>query len=220
MPAGGKERLPGDLLPEGTAGAASPRHRRRSPAKNQRLQDDPAEGSGFDGRLASFARRLEGFLFRVVVACLVVLAVSQSLMTSEASRVFLSYTEQLEGLDYRRQAPSPESPAAGPQPPGEKPPGEKEAVLEGRTITLILVNRPAAPEAAVLVNGRSVGRFDRDRLTLEVREGDFVQVDLTTYREIVGIRVIQVGERVLYPKVGTEVYASGVVKSLGPVIFR
>lgn len=168
-----------------------------------------AKRNNFDRRYAAMADRLEGFLFRLVVILLVILAVGQTLLSEDSTRVFLSYADRLEGLPLETVEPwGDETPAA----PAPKP------APSGGNLSVALINRPAAPQAFLLVNGRRVGDFRGGKVEVAVQPGDFVAVDVTAYAEILGFRVVDVGGRILRPAQGLEVYAAGAVESLGPVI--
>jgi len=96
----------------------------------------------FEDGLERFVRRVEGVLLRLVVLSLVLLVGGQVLLADPDMAVFLSTVDRLEG---RLVVGQPEDAAA--------PAGALQQPTLG-TVTGMVIDRPSAPEAVLLLNER------------------------------------------------------------------
>ncbi len=146
------------------------------------------------------ASRLERILVRLVVISLVLLVTVQALLTEDDTRVFLSYTDRLEGV---RWAPD-ESPQDDPVP----------------SLEIEVSNGPSAPWAKVLVDGKEVASFRKKIIRVPVQDGQLVEIDGTRWRRLTKFRVRWVHPNMVEPRVGTEVITQGTIQTVGRVHLR
>lgn len=170
----------------------------------------PAYRSPGRPRWPAAAERAERLLLRAAVLFLLALVVGQVLLATDA-RTLISYVYRLEGVAYDPRALG-EPEAVGALYLG--PAGEPV-----RTVTLALVDRPAAPGLRVLLNGYAVADFSRPSVTVVVYPGDELALDGRAEPEAVRVRVVDAAELVA-PAEGIEVEVRGDLRSLGRVLPR
>lgn len=173
----------------------------RRNARRPRRVDD------FEERFDRFAGRVEGALVRLIVLFLVGLALAQVLLTNDTGRGLLSFVDRLEGLGMGAVSLSGES-------------GERTVPVTGasgnETLTVMLVTRSKAPQAALLVDSVAVGDFRDGKVTIPVMPGQLVEIAAEAYREPLTFRVVA-ASGVREPAPGTEVTTRGDIQTLGRV---
>lgn len=159
-------------------------------------------------RWLAAAERVENVLLRIAVICLLLLVVGQTLLSTDA-RTLLSYVYRLEGVAYDpREVVEP------------KAVGALYLSREGepvRTVTLVLVSGPAAPEVRLLVNGYAVADFGHPTVAIQVHPGDRLEIDARASARPVRVRVVDVADDLDAPREGQEIEAAGAVVPLGVV---
>lgn len=161
-------------------------------------------------RWLSTAERVEQWLLRAAILCLLVLVVGQVLLTTDA-RTLMSYVYRLEGVAYDPRAlVEPEAVGALYLGPAGEP---------VRTVTLVLVNRPAAPGLRLLLNGYAVADFSHPTVTVVVHPGDELTLDGRADPESARVRVVDAADLAAPPE-GAEFEVRGDVRSLGEVRAR
>lgn len=161
--------------------------------------------------LASVAQRVEGFLLRVLILVLLLLVVGQSLLSYDGMRALFSYVDVLEGAAY-----DPES-AYG-DAVGATFLSEWDARV--LTVSVLLISMPSAPDAHLLVNGFAVADFEQPHLTIEVHDGDRLEIDGRAAAEDLRFRVVDVSPELAEPVEGHEIVVQGDRKPLGVVRLR
>ncbi len=159
----------------------------------------------FEDGFERFVRRVERVLLRLVILSLVLLVGGQVLLADPDMAVFLSTVDRLEG---RLVLGQPEEAAA--------PAGAVQARILG-TVTVMVVDRPSAPEAVLLLNGERVGDFAEGLVTVEVRAGDELAVQLPEGYQRTRFRVVGVTGMVAMPRPGREAVGSSGILPLGRV---
>ncbi|MCL6450634.1 MAG: hypothetical protein K6T75_04975 [Acetobacteraceae bacterium] len=153
---------------------------------------------------------LERLALKLVLFALGTLVVMQALAGPRGAGTFLSYAERLEGpLPQAAWAESPQAPnpAAGPAPPQpvpDTPSPVPSGAAQGAWITLLLCSRPSDPSARLLINGRPAGSFLQPLLTVAVRHGDRLEVDVPEGGGTLTIRVVGAAPDLLWPRLGQE----------------
>lgn len=147
-------------------------------------------GRGLDPRFDSLGARLEAVLVQAIVAFGVVLIAAQVLLTLPAARYVMSYVDRLEGIP----------------------------LSEGRPSVTIVLSEGAPPQsAALLVNGKRAAGFSGGQITVNVLDGDLLEVDGTALDGQGVFEVIAVGRGVTAPAVGSRAVTDGGVATLGRV---
>jgi hypothetical protein len=178
------------------------------------MQDLDAEQ--FNERHRRFSDRVERFLMQVIILGLVALVLVQTVAVIPSVRKFTSLVEALEGVpagDYLAW-----SGAMGDGPMGETQlqAAPVDGAVQRYSLTVILTNRRTAPDAHLLVDGRSAGSFAKPTLTVKVRRGQRVSVDGSSSPEKLTFRVVgAVG--LTSPALGTTVSTQGDTTPLGQV---
>ncbi len=147
----------------------------------------------------SWWKRLEKLLVRSVILGAVLLVVTQSFLATDPLRHVVGYVDL---KDIK------ESPNAGQQLVPGKP-----------TVTFYLKEYAGLPKLQVLINGESVGKFNDRYVTVQVQEGDLIELDATFYNNPAQIEVLETSAQVVYPKQGQTLKATGIT-SLGKVTIQ
>ncbi|MBT9139752.1 MAG: hypothetical protein DDT30_00324 [Dehalococcoidia bacterium] len=137
--------------------------------------------------------RFERFLLVTVGAMLVVLLVSQALLTQPVFRQIFSLVERLEGNAYTPAAPS-------------KPPAiSTQLDRKLRQLTLQVVSGDASG-LQIRVNGKTAAVFSQSgSVMVEVQNGDDLEVYGTEVSQIAEIKVTEVSEGLISPARGKTV---------------
>src|SRR5690606_14521365 len=160
---------------------------------------------------AEVAQRVEAFLLRVLILVLLLLVVGQGLLSYESLRPLFSYVDRLEGQTYDPRDLYGDAVGA------VFLSGEGRAVL---TVSLMVVSAPAAPDVHLLVNDFPVARCTDSRVTIEVNEGDRLELDGRGTAEPVRVRVVDTVPELAAPPQGGEVILHGDRKLIGVVRLR
>lgn len=160
----------------------------------------------FVRRWLAAAERAEAALLRLAVLCLLVLAVGQALLLTDA-RSWLNYTYRLEGLAY-----------------------DPEDVLGAlylsradepvHTVTVAVVSRPSAPGVRLLLNGYAVADLAEPVAVIQVHPGDRLELDGSADAAPVRVRVVDVSPGLASPREGAEVEVRGDRRLLAEVRAR
>ncbi|MEX2355427.1 MAG: hypothetical protein WD535_00190 [Thermaerobacterales bacterium] len=156
------------------------------------------------------AEQVERFLLRILILCLLLLLVSQSLLGYDATRLFVSYVDRLEGVTYDPAAPALVRDTSGAS--FMSPAGE-----DVQTISIALINRPRAPHAFLIINGVAAAEFTDGQIAVEVRPGDRLEIDGGNVAEELIFRVIDTSPGISEPRDGTELTVTSARVSLGVV---
>ncbi|HEX6989756.1 MAG TPA: hypothetical protein VF282_09860 [Bacillota bacterium] len=160
---------------------------------------------------AEVAQRVEGFLLRALILVLLLLVIGQGLLSFESLRPLLSYVDRLEGRSY--------DPAElyGDAVGATFLSGEASPVL---TVSVMVVSAPSAPDVHLLVNGFPVARFEEPRVTIEVNEGDRLELDGRGTAEVFRFRVVDAAPQLATPEQGREIILYGDRKLIGSARLR
>lgn len=144
-----------------------------------------------DPRVDSLGARLESVLIQAIVAFGLVLIAGQVLLTVPAARYVMSYVDRLEGVPLAERRPS---------------------------VTIVLSKGEPAHSAILFINGRRAAGFSGGQVTVNVLEGDLLEVDGTALDGDAVFEVIAVAGGVTAPEVGTRVLTSNSLATLGRVL--
>lgn len=142
-----------------------------------------------------WAARLESWLLRLTIICLLLLLVVQGAAFDDATGLYFGYGDWLEGLGPTGQGYD-QIAAAFMSPDG----------AEVLTVSIMLVNRPDAPEARLTINGVTAATFGEPHVTIEVRPGDELWLHGgPTGDEPLVFRVVDATPGLQSPREGTQV---------------
>lgn len=144
-------------------------------------------------------RRFERGLLKLGAALLLLLFISQYLLSHESLQGFLNYMVRLEG-------PRVEEVFA---------PDTGTAVEQQLELELALEGDPGERGVAVLINQEERALFTGPRVYLEVREGDMIEIDSREPVEPVTVRVVRASPLLKTPLVGQSVTTFGTSEILG-----
>jgi len=185
----------------------------------------------------AWGEKLEKWLVRFVIFGLVALVVTQTLMTQDPFRFYLSFAERLEaqkmGLDELAESKQiqptlvPTNPEDGVNQINSGLTekfnsndliGLQPAISETiGTITLELINFSSMPKATVLVNGQEVADFREKRVTIPVRTDDILEINGSYYQHSLTVLILDVSENVRYPKEKQEIKVNQSLTRIGQV---
>lgn len=90
---------------------------------------------------------------------------------------------------------------------------------EGHLVTLVISGCQRPDQFTALVNGRAVGTFQQGRCTLQVADGDLLEVD-GYVDQVARVAVISTGRGVQLPVVGQEVFLADYRVVVARVLFK
>lgn len=169
--------------------------------------------------------RIGGWMLRLAVLSLVALTVVQLLMTSDPFRFYLSFAERMENRRQEEAGGGINPPEAAPVlSPTDNVSAESyvsPAAPAGKAnLTLKLANFESLPEAIVRVNGRVAGDFRKRMLTIEVGQGDIIEIDTSSYSSLVEFVITDASPSLLYPRASSRLSCESERVLLGPVKIR
>lgn len=161
--------------------------------------------------MRGFFEKVERILVRVVVIALVAVVVVQGVMTNDQARLFLSWSERMEGQAINLEEES--GAAAVKQSP-------VQAVAPQALLTLGIKDFTSLPKARVIVNGQEYGVFNSAKVELKVSPQDVVEIDSTAYNFPVEYQVISRSPNLAYPRQGQVYAANQSIVMVGKIIVK
>lgn len=162
-----------------------------------------------------FFERVEKYLIRSIVVGLVLMVVVQGLMTQEPWRLYLSWSERMEGQNI-------EYPASTTKNETGSAPENNQVIVQSpqAMITLSLQKFSSLPQASIIVNGESAGSFNEKEVKLQLRGGDVLEIDSTAYNFPVNYHIAGVSDNMAFPKKGTVYTANQSIVMIGKIIVK
>jgi len=155
--------------------------------------------------------RIEKYLIRFVVLSLMLMVLTQGLMTSDPIRFYLSWGERMEGNKL-------ELPASIAPPDSSTMAGEVKSPQARFNIAVEKFS--SLPQAKILVNGKEKHTFSENKLTVEVNAGDTVEVDSTAYNFPLNYKIEAVSSNLAYPQRGQSFIANQTIVMIGKIIVK
>ncbi|NLW90640.1 MAG: hypothetical protein GXY34_03450 [Syntrophomonadaceae bacterium] len=154
--------------------------------------------------------RFERYLIRFILITLVSVIVIQGLMTRDSFRLYLSWSERMEGqgiyYPVSRENVS------------EKLPGKIQSPQASLVISIESFS--SLPMADLLVNGRRCKTFENKDVKITVKAGDRLEIDSTRYSFPVKYRIKAVSQNVGFPEVNSSYTANQGIVMIGNVIVK
>lgn len=139
--------------------------------------------------------KLERWLLRIVVLCVVMLVTVQWFAYDPAVRAISKFDSDLNNV------------------------GTPHTNLE-HLVTFQLLDYSALPKASVLLNGEKRGSFEHRYVTVPVTDGDILAIDATFYKHPASFRIIETYGNIKWPKKGMEIKVQGITRKIGTVIIE
>lgn len=148
--------------------------------------------------------------------CLLVIVVVQGIMTHDPLRLYLSWSERMEGQVV-------EYPAASNATDNGRNKQQAD-ILQARSpqagLILTVEEFSSLPRTVILVNGREKARFDNKEVKLLVQAGDVVEIDSSAYSFPVKYRIKNVSRNLSFPDQGAEYTANQGIAMIGKIIVK
>ncbi len=156
----------------------------------------------FEKWFAGLTGKMEYLLFKLAIFFLLLLIVSQIVMTNENIRTFLSAVDRREGTSYDQQ--------------GEKPAfSYADRSEEDYSLVLATENEEPVSQLKVLINTEKVCSFDNSEAEIKVSPGDMIEIDGKKYDYPVKVYVKEASPEIMPALSGVRVVTNGTVELLG-----
>lgn len=158
--------------------------------------------------------KVEKHLIRIIVLSLLVIVVVQGIMTHDPLRLYLSWSERMEGqvLEY---------PVAG---DAKTVKGNKQENLKAVSPKAFLVLETkefsSLPRSIVLVNGLEKARFNNKEVKLLLQAGDVVEIDSRAYNFPVNYRIRNTSDNLAFPPKATIYTSDQGIVMIGKIIVK
>ena len=159
--------------------------------------------------MRKFIGLVERYIIRIVVLSIIALVIVQGLLTHEPLRLYLSWSERLEGqiIEYPVAANLETEPSNSP-------------LLSEARIVLVIDKYSALPQASVLVNGIKHAVFADNRIELDLSAGDVVEIDSTHYNLPIYYIIEYVSDNISFPAAGSVYTGNQSIVMLGKVTLK
>lgn len=155
---------------------------------------------------APWPARFEGLVVRVLIVGLLLMMVTKALAFDDATGLYFGYGDWLDGPVQVKPGPADAATAF-----------LSPAAVEVLTVSLTLVNEPAAPLVALYVNDVAAATFTDAHVTIEVRPGDrLVLAGPGDHRPLI-FRITDTSPGLTSPREGTQVTVQGEAAVVGTV---
>ncbi|MGI5911492.1 MAG: hypothetical protein ACOX6E_02755 [Syntrophomonadaceae bacterium] len=157
---------------------------------------------------------VEKYLIRTIFFSLLVIVIVQGIMTNDSLRLYLSWSERMEGqvVEYPVNSAS------------NNEVKDKPATLEATSPETILIlsidDYSSLSRAIILVNGVKKGCFDKKEASLKLKAGDIVEIDATAYNFSVSFKVSDCSNNLAYPEKGTVYTSYQDIVKIGKIIVK
>lgn len=162
--------------------------------------------SGRQEGWTAFLDALQGLIAKGVIAGVILMVLIQVAMLNPVARRFLNLTERLEGIpwgEYFGEYESASGMAVGDRTDaGQGDVGGLYGVSDGVAVTLHLVGLESLAQGRILRNGQAVSDFDYPSVTVELKAGDRLDIDLGRLSMPVRFRIGTVSPGVMSPREG------------------
>ncbi|HBQ26054.1 MAG TPA: hypothetical protein DD791_06645 [Syntrophomonas sp.] len=158
--------------------------------------------------------KVEKHLIRIIVLSLLVIVVVQGMMTHDPLRLYLSWSERMEGQVV-------EYPVAGDAKTVNKDEPEKLNVISPEAHLILGIEEfSSLPRSIVLVNGREKVRFNDKEVKLLLKAADVVEVDSRAYNFPVTYYIKNSSDNLAFPEKETLYTANQSIVMIGKVIVK
>ncbi|HHV16549.1 MAG TPA: hypothetical protein GXX58_08255 [Gelria sp.] len=158
--------------------------------------------------------KVEKHLIRIIVLSLLVIVVVQGVMTHDPLRLYLSWSERLEGQVV-------EYPVATDAKTVTKDKPEKPKVISPEAhLVLEIEVFSSLPRSIVLVNGCEKARFNDKQVKLLLQAADVVEIDSSAYNFPINYCVKDISDNVAFPERNKTYTANQGIVMIGKIIVK
>lgn len=156
--------------------------------------------------------KVEKYLIRLAVICLLMVVVSQGLMTSDPIRFYMSWSERMEGqsLPTPVNAPRPESSSSA----------IDKVSSPDALITISHGSDAALTDVKILVNGKARYAFSRQQIKMRLKAGDTLEIDARSCNAPVDFTVAATSGNLAFPAKGQVFTANQSMVMIGKIIVK
>ncbi len=158
--------------------------------------------------------KVEKYIIRIIVLSLLVIVVVQGMMTHDPLRLYLSWSERMEGQVV-------EYPVAGDAKTVNKDEPEKLNVISPEAHLILGIEEfSSLPRSIVLVNGREKTRFNDKEVKLLLKAADVVEIDSRAYNFPVTYYIKNSSDNLAFPEKETLYTANQSIVMIGKIIVK
>lgn len=157
--------------------------------------------------------KVEKYLIRIIVLSLLVIVVVQGMMTHDPLRLYLSWSERMEGQVV-------EYPVAGDAKTENKDKPELKANSPQAYLIMETKEFSSLPRSIILVNGREKARFNDKEVKLLLKANDVVEIDSCAYNFPVNYYIKNSSDNLAFPEKGTMYTANQSIVMIGKIIVK
>lgn len=136
---------------------------------------------------------IEKILIRLAILSMITIVVVQGMMTFDPLRLYLSWSERMEGQSF-------EYPVANTKEDAEsvKDADKKKTALASFTIEIDQYS--SLPESKVLINGEEKYSFQENKILVEAQAGDTLEIDSSRYNFPVKYKISSCSSNLAFPE--------------------
>lgn len=158
--------------------------------------------------------KVEKYLIRIIVLSLLVIVVVQGMMTHDPLRLYLSWSERMEGQVV-------EYPVAADTKTVNKDNRERLKATSPQTyLVMEIKDFSSLPRSIILVNGREKARFNNKEVKLLLKANDVVEIDSCAYNFPVNYYIKNSSDNLAFPKKETMYTANQSIAMIGKIIVK
>ena len=161
-----------------------------------------------------FIDKVEKHLIRIIVLSMLVIVVVQGMMTHDPLRLYLSWSERMEGQVV-------EYPVAGDAKTAKTDKPEKLKVTSPQAYLVIEIKEfSSLPRSIILVNGHEKARFNNKEVKLLLKANDVVEIDSCAYNFPVTYCINNSSDNLAFPEKETLYTANQSIVMIGKIIVK
>lgn len=160
--------------------------------------------------------RIEKYLIRTIIFSLLVIVVVQGIMTHDPLRLYLSWSERMEGQVVEYPVASDAANGTG----NKQQPDILKARSPQAGIILTIEDFSSLPRTVVMVNGSEKARFKNKEVKLLVQAGDVLEIDSRAYNFPVKYKITNASANLSFPDRGTVYTANQGIVMIGKIIVK
>ena len=162
---------------------------------------------------------IDKLIFKLAAVLIVTLVSIQLLHLNDNMRLYISKVDRLEGDDisiegtYHAETPLQIKDS-------ESASGYFKSLRASKVLNLRLIKPQASSDIFASINGKVIDDFRKGSVRLIVYDGDYVEIDSTTYQGPVQAVVNIIGDKVAAPVDGLLLEGNGMILTVGKVKFK
>lgn len=153
----------------------------------------------------SYIAAIDAVLIKLAVGCIAMLMIVQFFFLPDGFPKYLSKVDRLEGESVTSDRTVVDN---------------LPIIRKKRMITIRLIRPAANRDVVVIVNGKNAGNFELGRVSLDVYEGDYVEIDAREIKEPAQFVVDVPNTEFVSPINGLVLETRGSIATVGKIIFR